>query len=111
MKTRWKGDKKEVTLETEEIMCLAVPMEIIELLPQNKALVRQGNVRLEADVSLLEDPKVGDFTIVHAGFALEKVEGDEAETQIGRWDTLQDEGRPVDGFSDGPAGTERREKE
>ncbi len=70
-------------------MCLAVPMEIISLLPENKALVRQGNVELEADVSLLEEPRVGDFTIIHAGFALEKVEGGEAEEQIGRWDTLQ----------------------
>lgn len=79
-------------------MCLAVPMEIIQLLPDGKAFVRQGKVTLEADVSLLQEPKVGDFTIVHAGFALEKVEKDEAAEQIGRWDILQGEGEETGGY-------------
>ena len=79
-------------------MCLAVPMEILRLLPDNRAVVRQGGVTLEADVSLLDDPRVGDFTIVHAGFALEKIEEDEAADQIGRWEILQNEGKETDGF-------------
>ena len=78
-------------------MCLAVPMEIIELLPENKAIVRQGKVTLEADVSLLQEPRVGDFTIVHAGFALEKMEEDEAGEHIGRWEILQNGGEETSG--------------
>lgn len=73
-------------------------MEIIELLPDKKALVRQGKVTLEADVSLLQNPQIGDYTIVHAGFALEKVEDEEAAVQIDRWDSLQDEGEGTSGF-------------
>jgi hydrogenase expression/formation protein HypC len=79
-------------------MCLAVPMEIVRLLPENKAIMRQGGIELKADVSLLSGPKVGDFTIVHAGFALEKVEPEEAERQIERWDTLQSGDNGISGF-------------
>ncbi len=79
-------------------MCLAVPMEIVRLLPENKAIMRQGGIELKADVSLLLGPKVGDFTIVHAGFALEKVEPEEAERQIERWDMLQAGDNGITGF-------------
>lgn len=70
-------------------MCLAVPMEITKLLPGGKAVVRQGSVTLEADITLLEDPQVGDFAVIHAGFALEKVAQTEAENQVERWNSLQ----------------------
>lgn len=63
-------------------MCLAIPMEIVELLPQDKALVQQGNVQVEADISLLEDPEPGDFVIVHAGYAIETLEPEEAYSRI-----------------------------
>ena len=79
-------------------MCLAVPMEIVRILPKQKAIAEQGGVQLEADVSLLTDPKIGDFTIIHAGFALEKVEQEEAEVQIERWKTLQSEQDGNTGF-------------
>ncbi|MFP4562460.1 MAG: HypC/HybG/HupF family hydrogenase formation chaperone [Spirochaetia bacterium] len=78
-------------------MCLAVPMEIVQLLPDNKAVVRQGKVTLEADVSLLREPRVGDYTIIHAGFALEKMEEDEAAEQLGRWELLQSEEEDTSG--------------
>lgn len=57
-------------------------MEIVELLPQDKALVQQGNVQVEADISLLENPEPGDFVIVHAGYAIETLEPDEAHSRI-----------------------------
>lgn len=79
-------------------MCLAVPMEIVRLVPEKKAVMRQGGLQLKADVSLLSDPKVGDYAIVHAGFALEKVEQEEAEKQIERWDILQSEENGETGF-------------
>ena len=63
-------------------MCLAIPMEIVELFPQDKALVQQGNVQVEADISLLENPKPGDFVIVHAGYAIETLEPEEAQSRI-----------------------------
>jgi hydrogenase expression/formation protein HypC len=62
-------------------MCLAVPARITEI---NGSLARvdmEGNVR-EADVSLLEDPSVGDYVMIHAGFAISKYEPEEAQRTL-----------------------------
>lgn len=63
-------------------VCLAVPLEIVSLLDDRRALVRQGEGTLEVDVSLLENPRVGDHVLVHAGFALEVLDGDEARERL-----------------------------
>ncbi|MDR0466513.1 MAG: HypC/HybG/HupF family hydrogenase formation chaperone [Deltaproteobacteria bacterium] len=82
-------------------MCLAIPSQIVELLDNGMARARVGNSEtfLTASVSLLPEPaKVGDFMIVHAGFALHKLDPTEAETSL---DLLREmaqlvEGKPAD---------------
>jgi hydrogenase expression/formation protein HypC len=59
-----------------------VPLEIVSLPGGGKALVRQGRGTLEVDVSLLEEPRVGDHVLVHAGFALEVLQDDEARERL-----------------------------
>ncbi|RMF06135.1 HypC/HybG/HupF family hydrogenase formation chaperone [Candidatus Woesearchaeota archaeon] len=59
-------------------MCLAVPGKIVEINGE-KALVDFGGVKREADISLLEAPKVGDFVLVHVGFAIQKVDETKAK--------------------------------
>lgn len=63
-------------------MCLATPMKIDRILAGNKAIVSQGNVSVQVDVSLLENAKPGDHVIVHAGFAIETLSLAEAEERI-----------------------------
>ena len=68
-------------------MCLAVPLEIVSLTAGQKAVVRRGpDARgegiLEIDVSLLESPRVGDFVLVHAGYAIGTVDRLEAEETL-----------------------------
>ncbi len=63
-------------------MCLAVPMKISRLLESGRALVVQGPVQVEVDVSLLSDPKPGDHVIVHAGYAIESLALQEAEERL-----------------------------
>lgn len=60
-------------------MCVAVPMRVEELLPggESAAVSLAGN-RLVVDVSLVR-PAVGDFVLVHAGCALERVSKDAAQ--------------------------------
>ncbi len=72
-------------------MCLAVPLEIVELRDEAKALVRQGDGVFEIDVTLLAEPRVGDFVLVHAGFAIERVDQDEAEETLKLLGSLGDE--------------------
>jgi hydrogenase expression/formation protein HypC len=64
-------------------MCLATPMRIEKVLEGKKrALVSQGKVTVEIDVSLLPDPQPGTYVIVHAGFAIETLSGVEAEERL-----------------------------
>ena len=70
-------------------MCLAVPLEIVALIAARKALVRRGEGSFEIDVSLLESPRVGDFVLVHAGFAIETLDRDEAAATLRELDALE----------------------
>ena len=66
-------------------MCLAIPSQIVELLDNGMARARVGNSQtyLTASVSLLPEPaQVGDYMIVHAGFALHKLDPAEAEASL-----------------------------
>jgi len=63
-------------------MCLATPMKIDRILEGKKAIVSQGNVSIQVDVSLLENPRPGDHVIVHAGFAIETLSLAEAEERL-----------------------------
>ena len=63
-------------------MCLAVPMEIKKIIDNSQATARQGNNEIAIDISLLQDPKPGDYVIIHAGFAIETLDLQEAEKRI-----------------------------
>nr|WP_319537502.1 HypC/HybG/HupF family hydrogenase formation chaperone [uncultured Methanospirillum sp.] len=58
-------------------MCIAVPAEIIEIKEGNVAVVDFGNLKQEIRVDLI-DANVGDFVLVHVGFAIQKIDRDEA---------------------------------
>ena len=59
-------------------MCLAIPSKIIKI-QNNMATIDVEGVQRQASLLLLEDAKVGDYVIVHAGFAIHKL--DEAAAQ------------------------------
>ncbi|MFA6184384.1 MAG: HypC/HybG/HupF family hydrogenase formation chaperone [Parcubacteria group bacterium] len=59
-------------------MCLAFPGKIIKISGQN-AIVDFDGVKKEINISLLSDAKKGDFVIVHAGFAIEKISQENKE--------------------------------
>jgi hydrogenase expression/formation protein HypC len=59
-------------------MCLAIPSKIVRI-ENNMATIDVDGVQREASLLLLEDATVGDYVIVHAGFAIQKI--DEAFAQ------------------------------
>jgi hydrogenase expression/formation protein HypC len=63
-------------------MCLATPMKIEKLLDSRRAIVSEGKVQVQVDVSLLKDPRPGDHVIVHAGYAIETLTLAEAEERL-----------------------------
>ena len=59
-------------------MCVAVPGEVVRIDPQGTAEVDFGGVHRTVSLALLPDVRVGDYVIVHAGFALHRVDPEEA---------------------------------
>ena len=62
-------------------MCLAVPMKVAEIV-DSTAICEVDGVRREASLMLLDDVAVGDYVLLHAGFAIEKVDPEEAEKTL-----------------------------
>ena len=54
-------------------MCLAVPARIVELHDSTATISVDGILR-DVDVSLIEEPRLGDYVLVHAGFAIHRWE-------------------------------------
>ncbi|MBI3480986.1 MAG: HypC/HybG/HupF family hydrogenase formation chaperone [Nitrosomonadales bacterium] len=84
-------------------MCLAIPARIEELTATGNAVVNLGGVRKEISLALVDDAAVGEYVIVHVGYALQKLDREEAErtlamfAEMGQLDALNEElgGSPV----------------
>jgi hydrogenase expression/formation protein HypC len=67
-------------------MCLAIPGKIVELIPEfpHLATVEVTGVRRRVDLGLLDDdkPAVGDWVLIHVGFAMSKISEREAADQM-----------------------------
>jgi hydrogenase expression/formation protein HypC len=62
-------------------MCLAVPMQVIEVEGDQATVALEGNSRT-ADLSLVGETSVGEWVLLHAGFAIEKISADEAQEAL-----------------------------
>ncbi len=69
-------------------MCLAVPMEIKEITGPYTGICDLDGSFQEVDISLIEDPVPGDFVIIHAGFAIERLDREEADTRLALFEEL-----------------------
>ena len=79
-------------------MCLAIPAQVVELRPDDNALVDLAGVRKEISLALVEGVAVGDYVIVHVGYALNKLDPDEAEKTLklfAELGELPDSGEPI----------------
>ena len=63
-------------------MCLAVPVRVVELVESDAAIVDLGGIRKEISLALVEDVAVGDYVILHVGYALSRLDPDEARKTL-----------------------------
>jgi len=63
-------------------MCLAIPTQVVELLDNDGAVVELGGVRKEISLALVDGVAVGDYVIVHVGYALSRLDPEEAEKTL-----------------------------
>jgi hydrogenase expression/formation protein HypC len=63
-------------------MCLALPARVVELTGPETARIELSGVRKEISIALVDDVAVGDYVIVHVGYALTKLDPDEAQRTL-----------------------------
>ncbi len=62
-------------------MCLAVPMKV-QIIQGQEAEVESGGITYKASIMLTPDVKVGDFVLLHTGYAISIVDKEEAEERL-----------------------------
>jgi hydrogenase expression/formation protein HypC len=69
-------------------MCLAIPVKVEKILADDIAIVDIGGVKKEISVALIDDLVIGDFVIMHVGYALNKIDPDEAEKTLALFEEM-----------------------
>ena len=70
-------------------MCLAIPLKLIEINGTSAVGEALGMTR-EIRVDFIPEPKVGDYVIVHAGFAIERLGEEQALEDLEAWTEVRD---------------------
>lgn len=70
-------------------MCLAIPAQLVELRPNDQAVVNLGGIRKEISIALVADVQVGDYVIVHVGHAIGVIDPEEAERTLALFAEMQ----------------------
>jgi hydrogenase expression/formation protein HypC len=76
-------------------MCLSIPAKI-ESIEDNMAMVSVGGVTYKASLQLLDDVSVGDFILLHTGFAIQKISPEEAEETLKIFSEFEDLNKQMD---------------
>ena len=71
-------------------MCLAIPARVVELTGNEHAIVDLGGVRKEISLALVDEIVEGDYVIVHVGYALSRLDPDEAAATLALFEQVDD---------------------
>ncbi|UCC18627.1 MAG: HypC/HybG/HupF family hydrogenase formation chaperone [Promethearchaeota archaeon] len=71
-------------------MCLAIPGKILEI-NENSALVDFDGIKQNVIIALIQNPEIGKYVIVHAGYAIEMMNEEEAKVAIAQWKELAED--------------------
>jgi len=63
-------------------MCLAIPAKIVEKTAGDNAIVSLDGVKKEVSLALISDAEIGDYVLVHVGYALNTISPAEAEKTL-----------------------------
>jgi hydrogenase expression/formation protein HypC len=70
-------------------MCLAIPVRVVELRPDQKAVVDLAGVRKEISTALIEDVQIDEYVILHVGYAIGKLDAEEAQRTLEMFNELE----------------------
>ena len=69
-------------------MCLAIPLKIVEI-DGKEALGEALGMRRKIRMDFIRDARIGEYVMVHAGFAIERLEESQALEDIGAWEEME----------------------
>ncbi|HIP17106.1 MAG TPA: HypC/HybG/HupF family hydrogenase formation chaperone [Methanothermococcus okinawensis] len=72
-------------------MCLAIPCKVIEIYEENGekyAIAEYKGVKQKAKLTLLENVNIGDYVLIHTGYALEVMNEEDAKLSLETWEEL-----------------------
>ena len=69
-------------------MCLAVPVRVVAVLDDQWVETEVGGIRSRISIALIEQAALGDYLIVHAGFAIARLDVEEAEKSLALFDEI-----------------------
>ena len=75
-------------------MCLAVPFKITEI-NEKEGIGERNGIRRSIRLDFIKEPKIGDYVIVHAGFAIERLPKEQAENAMGAAAEVEEELRKI----------------
>ena len=70
-------------------MCLAIPLQLTEIIGKTAVGEAMG-MRREIRIDFIEEPQIGDYVIVHAGFAIERLPERQALEDLEAWEDVRD---------------------
>lgn len=76
-------------------MCLSIPAKIIRI-EQETAIVSVGGTTIEVNTSLVDNIGVNDYVLVHSGFALEKIDEEEAQKTLELFNDFEEFNKQLD---------------
>lgn len=70
-------------------MCIAAPAQVVEINREDNLLIADfGGARQHAKIDLLPDVEVGEYVLIHAGYAIEKLSEEAAKESLEAWEEL-----------------------
>ena len=69
-------------------MCLAIPLKLVEI-NGKEAVGEAMGMKREIRVDFIPEPKLGDYVMVHAGFAIERLAEQQALEDLEAWEELR----------------------
>ena len=71
-------------------MCLAIPGKVLEI-NGNQAVVDFDGIKQNIVIALIQNPEIGKYVIVHAGYAIEQINEEEAMEAINQWKEIAED--------------------
>lgn len=68
-------------------MCLAVPARV-STIDGEEAILDYGGIKRKANISMLTDVQIGDYVLVHVGYAISKIDENEALETLALWNEI-----------------------